>query len=150
LLKKIAPKVGRIGSMFNPDVAPYATAFMQPAELAARSLGIELVASGVRNDSEIERAIAALRDGPRGGLIVLPDPMTNTRGALIIGLATQHRLPAIYAWQFPVIGGGLICHGHRNVRIDYRWVTGGVDRVSLAKEVIARKLGRSPTGRLRS
>ena len=111
LLKEIAPEVGRVGFMFNPDVAPYAEAFMRPAEDAARSLGMELTASRVRKDTEIEHAIIALGSISGGGLIVLPDPTTNTRSALIIGLAAQHRLPAIYAWRFQAVGGGLISYG---------------------------------------
>jgi putative tryptophan/tyrosine transport system substrate-binding protein len=128
LLKEIAPGVGRIGFMFNPDVAAYATAFMQPAELAARSLGIELVASRVHNDSEIESAIAALGDSPGGGLIVLPDPMTNTRSTLIIRLAAQHRLPAIYAWRSQVVGGGLISYGCDLVE-SFRGAASYIDRI---------------------
>jgi putative ABC transport system substrate-binding protein len=128
LLKEIAPGVGRIGFMFNPDVAAYATAFMQPDELAAHSLGIELVASRVYNDSEIESAIAALGDSPGGGLIVLPDPMTNTRSTLIIRLAAQHRLPAIYAWRSQVIGGGLISYGCDLVE-SFRGAASYIDRI---------------------
>jgi putative tryptophan/tyrosine transport system substrate-binding protein len=111
LLKEITPGVGRVGFMFNPDVAPYSEAFMRPAEDAARSLGMELTASRVRNDTEIEHAIIALGSRSGGGLIVLPDATTNTRSALIIGLAAQHRLPAIYAWRFQAVGGGLISYG---------------------------------------
>jgi putative tryptophan/tyrosine transport system substrate-binding protein len=42
---------------------------------------------------------------------VLPDPLTNTRSALIIGLAAKHRVPALYAWRFQAFGGGLISYG---------------------------------------
>jgi putative tryptophan/tyrosine transport system substrate-binding protein len=39
------------------------------------------------------------------------DPLTNTRSALIIGLAAKHRVPALYAWRFQAFGGGLISYG---------------------------------------
>ena len=127
LLKEIAPGVGRVGFMFNPEVAPYAEAFMRPAEDAARSLGMELSASRVRNDIEIEHAIIAL-GGSRGGLIVLPDPTTNTRNALIIGLAAQYRVPAIYAWRFQALGGGLISYGC-DLAQSFRDAASYVDRI---------------------
>jgi len=127
LLKEIAPGVGRVGFMFNPEVAPYAEAFMRPAEDAARSLGMELSASRVRNDIEIEHAIIAL-GGSRGGLIVLPDPTTNTRSALIIGRTAQHRVPAIYAWRFQALGGGLISYGC-NLAESFRDAASYVDRI---------------------
>ncbi len=111
LLKEIAPGVRRVGFMFNPDTASYAGAFMRPAEVAALSLGIELVASRVYNDTEIERAIVALGTDPGGGLIVLPESTTNARAELIIALAARYRLPAIYAYRFQVTGGGLISYG---------------------------------------
>jgi putative tryptophan/tyrosine transport system substrate-binding protein len=128
LLKEIAPGVGRVGFMFNPDVAPYAEAFMRPAEDAARSLGMELIASRVRNDTEIEHAIWGLGGSSGGGLIVLPDPTTNTRSALIIALAAQHRLPAIYAWRFQAVGGGLISYGC-DLAESFRGAASYVDRI---------------------
>jgi putative ABC transport system substrate-binding protein len=111
LLKEIAPAVERIGFLFNPDTAPYAEPFMSHAEAAARSLGIRLTATRFKNDFEIERTIAELGSVSDGGLIVLPDPLTNTRSALIIGLAAKHRVPTIYAWRFHAFGGGLISYG---------------------------------------
>jgi putative tryptophan/tyrosine transport system substrate-binding protein len=111
LLKEIAPAVERIGLLFNPDTAPYAEPFLRQAEAAAASLGIRLTASRFQNDFEIERAIAELGSASGGGLIVLPDPLTNTRSTLIIGLAAKHRVPAIYAWRFHAFGGGLISYG---------------------------------------
>jgi putative tryptophan/tyrosine transport system substrate-binding protein len=111
LLKEIAPAVERIGLLFNPDTAPYAESFLRHAEASASSSGVKLTASRFQNDFEIERTIAELASAPGGGLIVLPDPLTNTRSALIIGLAAKHRVPALYAWRFQAFGGGLISYG---------------------------------------
>jgi len=97
--------------LFNPDTAPYAKAFLRLAEPAARSIGLELIPSRARNDAEFEHAIATLGEQPGGGLIVLPEATTNARSALIIALAARHRLPAIYAYRFQVLGGGLISYG---------------------------------------
>jgi putative ABC transport system substrate-binding protein len=110
LLKEIAPGVGRVGFMFNPDTAPYEF-FLHQAEAAAPSVGVKLIAARVHDDAEIERAMAALGSEPGGGLIVLPEATTNTRSELIIGLAARHRLPAIYAFRYFPAGGGLISYG---------------------------------------
>jgi putative ABC transport system substrate-binding protein len=91
--------------------APYAEFFLRHAEAGASSSGVKLTASRFQNDFEIERTIAELASAPGGGLIVLPDPLTNTRSALIIGLAAKHRVPALYAWRFQAFGGGLISYG---------------------------------------
>jgi putative tryptophan/tyrosine transport system substrate-binding protein len=111
LLKEIAPAVERIGFLFNPDTAPYAESFLRHAEAGAPSYGVKVTASRFQNDFEIERTIAELGRASGGGLIVLPDPMTNTRSALIIDLAAKHRVPAIYAWRFQAFSGGLISYG---------------------------------------
>jgi len=44
-------------------------------------------------------------------LIVLPEATTNTRYELIIAVAARHRVPAIYAFRYQAMGGGLISYG---------------------------------------
>ena len=128
LLKEIAPGVKRIGFLFNPDTASYAEPFLRQAEAAALPLGIKLTASRIRDDVETANAIAELGSSPGGGLIVLPDQSTNTRSALIIGLAAQHSLPAIYAYPFQVVGGGLISYGP-DLANSFRAAASYVDRI---------------------
>jgi len=128
LLKEIAPGLGRVGFMFNPDTAPYAEAFLRVAEAAAPSIGVELIASRVRNDAEIERTITSLASASGGGLIVLPEATTNTRSELIIALAARYRLPAIYAFRFQATGGGLISYGV-DLADSFRGAASYVDRI---------------------
>jgi putative ABC transport system substrate-binding protein len=111
LLKEVAPRVERLGFLFNPDTAPYAEPFLRQAEASALALGMQLNSLPIHNDPEIERTIADLASGGDGGLIVLPDFTTNTHSARIIELVAQHRLPAIYAYRFQTAGGGLLSYG---------------------------------------
>jgi putative ABC transport system substrate-binding protein len=111
LIKEIAPMVGRIGFMFNPDTASYAENFLRHAEAAARFSGIQFGAAPIHNDAEIDRAISALAGEPLGGLIVLPEATTSARSDLIIGLAARYRVPAIYAFGSQAAGGGLMSYG---------------------------------------
>jgi putative tryptophan/tyrosine transport system substrate-binding protein len=128
LLKEVAPGVGRVGFMFNPDTAPYAAAFLQQAEPAARALGGGLIPTRVHNDAEIERAITALGSEPGSGLIVLPEPTTNARSDLILGLAARARVPAISAYRFQAIGGGLLSYGV-DLADEFRGAASYVDRI---------------------
>jgi len=128
LLKEIAPAVVRVGFLFNPDTAPYAEPFLRAAEAAARTLGMELAAARIHNDADIEREIAALASTPGGGLIVLPEPTTNTRSALIIALAARHRVPAVYAFRYQATSGGLISYGV-DVDDSFRAAASYVDRI---------------------
>jgi putative tryptophan/tyrosine transport system substrate-binding protein len=110
LLKEIAPTVAQVGLLFNPDTAPYAEAFLRQAEIAGRLLGIGVAAAPIGNDAEIEHAIVGLASS-RGGLIVLPEATTNSRFEVIVALAARHRVPAIYAYRYQVVAGGLISYG---------------------------------------
>jgi putative ABC transport system substrate-binding protein len=128
LLKEIAPGVGRMGFLFNPDTAPYADAFLQQAAPAARALGAELIPTRVHTDAEIERAITVLGSEPGSGLIVLPEPTTNARSDLIIGWAARSRVPAIYAYRFQASGGGLLSYGV-DLADEFRGAASYVDRI---------------------
>jgi putative ABC transport system substrate-binding protein len=111
LLKEIAPNVRRIGLMFDPDAAPYAEPFLRQAEASARTMAIELIAARIHGRTEIERTMTALASDSGSGLIVLPDVTTNTASDLIIESAARHRIPAIYAWEFEAVAGGLMSYG---------------------------------------
>jgi ABC-type uncharacterized transport system substrate-binding protein len=111
MLKEIAPDVRRMTLMFNPDSAPFYPVFLREFEAAPASLAVELSASPVHNEAEIEAAITAFAREPRGGLIVAPDAFINTRRHLIMELAKQHRLPAIYGFRQFVTEGALMSYG---------------------------------------
>ena len=128
LLKEIVPGVRRMALMFNPDTAPYATAFLQQAEPAARALGVELVTIRVHNDAEIAGAVTALGSEPESSLIVLPEATMNARSDLIIDLAARSRVPAIYAYRFQAIGGGLLAYGV-DLADEFRGAASYVDRI---------------------
>ena len=97
LLKEIAPSVARIAILFNPDnpgnrrLATWATA-------AAPKFAVDVVAAPLRESAEIEAAMTEWGHDPTYGLIVLPDPSTNSHRKLIVELAARHRLPAIHAY----------------------------------------------------
>jgi putative ABC transport system substrate-binding protein len=128
LLKEIDPAVARAGFLFNPDTAPYAEAFLRQAERSARSLGMEVAAARIHNDAEIEQAIASLASGPNGGLIVLPENTTNARFEVIIAAAARYRVPAIYAYRYQCVAGGLISYGV-DIADLFRGAAGYVDRI---------------------
>jgi putative tryptophan/tyrosine transport system substrate-binding protein len=128
LLKEIAPGVARVGFLFNPDTAPYAEPFLRHAESAARLLGIEVAAARVRNDAEIEHAIAGIASNPGGGLIVLPESTTNARFELIIAMAARHRLPAVYPYRYFAESGGLMSYGIDGIDV-FRRAAAYVDRI---------------------
>jgi putative ABC transport system substrate-binding protein len=111
MLKEVAPDVRRMTLMFNPDTVPFYPVFLRELGAAPALLAVELSASPVHNEAEIEAAIAAFAREPGGGLIAAPDAFINTRRHLIMALAERHRLPAIYSFRQFVREGALMSYG---------------------------------------
>jgi putative ABC transport system substrate-binding protein len=131
-LKEIAPSVKRITLVFNPQTAPYYPVFLRDFGQTASTLGSELSATPVRDEADIEAAVSAFAREPGGGLIAAPDPFINTRRALVIALAAQHRLPVIYGVRYFAKEGGLISYGPDTLDIVRRSAS-YVDRVLRAE-----------------
>jgi len=113
MLKEIQPQLARAAFVVNPKTAPYYDFYMRGAKSVAPSLAIEPVLTPIQNDAvEIGRAIATFaRAIPKGGLVVPGDSTTNAHRDLIVSLAAQHRLPAVYTNEFFVTAGGLMSYG---------------------------------------
>src|SRR5580704_18426657 len=127
LLKQIAPSVTRVGVLRNP-ANPAGIGQFSAVQGAAQSLGVEVSPIGVRDADEIRGAIVAFARSANGGLIVTPSAGESSHHDLIVTLAAQYKLPAVYADSYAVSGGGLISYGPD--RIDqFRRGAGYVDRI---------------------
>jgi putative tryptophan/tyrosine transport system substrate-binding protein len=110
LLKEIAPRVSHVTIMLNPDSIS-SQRLAASAAAAAQNFAVEVVTMPAREPAEIATALAALA-GERGdGVIVPPDPATNTHRKVIVELAAGHRLPVIYGLRSPIAEGGLMSYG---------------------------------------
>jgi putative ABC transport system substrate-binding protein len=127
VLKQIAPSVTR-AAVIRDTANPTGAAVFGIIQAVAPSLGMELVPINMRDVGEIERSVAVFARVPNGGLVVTPSAPTLLHRNLIITLAAQHRLPAVYSDRHFVTSGGLISYGPD--RIDqYRLAAGYVDRI---------------------
>jgi putative tryptophan/tyrosine transport system substrate-binding protein len=115
--------------MFNPETAPYAGYYMRPFEAAARFFGMEPIGAPVRDDADIERAIARLgRADPKGGLIIMTDIYTTTRCEPINRLTARYGVPAINFTPTTTREGGLVTYGVDTLDL-FRRAASYVDRV---------------------
>jgi putative tryptophan/tyrosine transport system substrate-binding protein len=126
-LKQIAPAVNRAAVLMNPDNAAVA-GLLRSIETAAPRLGIQVSAAPVRNAADIERSIEAFAPGANGGLVILTDFVTNNNREVIVALAARHRLPAVYAYRYFAVGGGLISYGPDDID-DFRRAASYIDRI---------------------
>jgi putative tryptophan/tyrosine transport system substrate-binding protein len=72
---------------------------------------VDVVALPVRNSAEIEAAMARWGREPGVGLIVPPDPSTNSDRQLVVELASRYRIPAIHTLRAAAVDGALMSYG---------------------------------------
>ena len=89
---------------------------------------MELRPIDVRDPGEIERAIVTFAQTPNGGLIIVGAPAAGVHRNLIIALAAQQQLPAVYPLPYMARSGGLIAYGPDSVS-PYRRAAQYVDRI---------------------
>jgi ABC-type uncharacterized transport system substrate-binding protein len=109
-LKQLAPDVDHAAALLHLQT-PAHLAFWHQAEAVAPKLGIKLVAAGVHDAGEIERAITAVAAEPNGGLSVYPHTVTEVHLRLIVDLAGKYRLPVVYPFRYHAEAGGLLSYG---------------------------------------
>jgi len=128
LLKEVAPRVTRVAVIRDPSV-PAGSGGFAAIQTVAPSLGVELTPIGVRDASEIEHGITDFARFPNGGLIMVgPGSSVRLHRDLIIRLAAQHRLPAVYSSRSYVPNGGLIAYADDPVD-QFRRAAGYIDRI---------------------
>ncbi|HEY1362607.1 MAG TPA: ABC transporter substrate-binding protein [Xanthobacteraceae bacterium] len=127
LLKEVVPGLTRAAVLRDPALVSGIGTFAV-IQAVAPSLGVEVVPVNVRDADDIKRAVAAFARAPNGGMIVTASSLAVFHRDLIIKLATEHRLPAVYYRRFFVSRGGLISYGP-DLTDHFRKAAGYVDRI---------------------
>jgi putative ABC transport system substrate-binding protein len=127
LLKQIAPDLTRAAVIRDPTIAS-GIGEWSAIQTAAPSFAVQLSPISVRDLTELERGLAAFARSPNGGLILTSSAGATIHRHLIIRLAAQYRLPAIYYRRLYVADGGLISYGPDYID-QYRRAAGYVDRI---------------------
>jgi putative ABC transport system substrate-binding protein len=109
LLREITPGLTRVGIIYNPETGPYAVPLIASAKVAGGS-DVTLFDCPVHNDSELEAATSSLGGGPHGGLLIVPEPFTNSHQDQIIALAARFGLPTILPLGGATRRGALISY----------------------------------------
>jgi len=107
LLKEAAPHITRVALVFNPQTAN--VGYFRPIEVAAPMVGVQTLKTPVRDPLEMVRAIDAFAAEPNGGLLVVP-VLPDDSYQMLLRLAAQHRLLAVYGNRRVVAAGGLMSY----------------------------------------
>src|SRR5262245_55471836 len=127
LLKEIAPGIRRVAilaNLDNPSAAPQFAAI----QTVASSVGVELKLLGTNDHGLVERGISDFARGGNAGLLALRLEEVITQRKMIIKLAAQHRLPAVYPLHIFAVDGGLISYGP-DAADGFRQAASYVDRI---------------------
>jgi putative tryptophan/tyrosine transport system substrate-binding protein len=127
MLKEFAPNLARAALITNPKTTP-SEYFLRSAMAAAPALAIDIVSSQVENAADIARSIESFARTPGTGLVLPPDSTIVSNREVVVALAAQHHLPAVYALRIFVAVGGLMSYGTDRVD-EYRRSASYVDRI---------------------
>jgi putative tryptophan/tyrosine transport system substrate-binding protein len=127
LLREASPTITHVAALLQSDITAN-FAYLRAVEAAGSTFKVAVQSAGVRDASDITRALTAMSGDGSGGLIVLPSPVSGTQIELIVRLAIAHRLPLISAFRYFPQHGGLMSYGP-DVPDLYRRAASYVDRV---------------------
>jgi putative ABC transport system substrate-binding protein len=127
LLKEAVPGISRVAVLSDPTVPTQALS-LREAEVAARSLKVQLQVLEARAPSDFASAFSAMTKDRAGALVVVGAVMFFVQRTRIVELAAQSRLPAMYWAKEFAEAGGLMAYGS-NIREMYRRAATYVDKI---------------------
>jgi putative ABC transport system substrate-binding protein len=110
LLREVLPKLSHVAVFWNP-ASPFQVVAEKEVQAAARAFKMKVLSLGVQAPEQFDNAFATIRKERPRALLVLADRLFLHNRARIMGFATQHRLPGVYAYLELVEAGGLMSYG---------------------------------------
>lgn len=126
-LRQIAPRVSRVGMIYNPD-NPVSAVYRRALDAVATQLDAQPLELPIHSLRDIEHAVASLAEHPDGGFIAPPDVTVISLAKGVTALAAQYRVPAIYSASLYVKQGGLASYGSDILEV-FRRQASYVDRI---------------------
>jgi putative tryptophan/tyrosine transport system substrate-binding protein len=109
LLTEAVPGISRIAVLVTTTGSRVATDY----EAMARALGVQAVHLDVSVPEDFGRAFEAAASAHAEGLYTSGPALFSRNRGMIIALAAQHQLPAMFAYRAFVEDGGLMSYEHR-------------------------------------
>jgi putative ABC transport system substrate-binding protein len=110
LLKSLSPEINNIVVMRNAGNRGNDGQLTAIEKIAALE-GVQLSSTPINNPSEIQKVFSKIASETRTALIVLPGGPVTVNRKLILQLARDQRVPAVYGYKYYAQEGGLISYG---------------------------------------
>jgi len=127
LLKELLPNLHRVAMLWNKDDLGMSLRYEASAK-AAREIGVEVQAVGVREPDDFNEAFAVMDREPPDAILMVSDSLTMLNRKRVFDYATTHRLPAIYEYDLLVREGGLMSYGP-DLKESFERAAAMVDRI---------------------
>jgi putative ABC transport system substrate-binding protein len=127
ILKELAPKSSRLGFLATSAIAPE-VAFFKVMEPVARELGMTVKFIDMESLKDFKNAFRQIKQSRISGFIGAPNAGFRENRNLVVRLAAENRLPALYGSREFVEAGGLSSYG-QDVSAMFRRAAYYVDRI---------------------
>jgi putative tryptophan/tyrosine transport system substrate-binding protein len=104
------PQVHRVAMLLSAEELGMSQRYTA-AKAEARRLGLAVQPLGVRTPNDFYEAFAAMAKTPPDAILMVSDALTTLNRKRVIDFAAQHKLPAIFEYDFLVRDGGLMSYG---------------------------------------
>ena len=129
-LTQAVPGLRRVAVLWQPGAFGERTEqdMLKAADVAARTLGIQLQFVEARAPADIDKALSEIIGGHANAMTVLVSGMLLGERRRLVDFAASHRLPAVYTFRELVDIGGLMSYGSSLVDL-FRRAAGYVDKI---------------------
>jgi putative ABC transport system substrate-binding protein len=127
LLKEAVPGLTQVTVLANA-ADPQSAPLVRDIQAAARELHMTLDVLDAGNETNLERAFAAIGASGAQGIIVTNTPFFAANRAKLVQFAASKRLPAMYFFKLFVDAGGLMSYGG-SLEESYRRAATYVDKI---------------------
>jgi putative ABC transport system substrate-binding protein len=110
LIKQAVPKAQRVAVLWNMDDIAMSNRY-DASDGAARSLGVTVQALGVREPNDFNSVFEAMDRERPDAILMVADSLTILNRKRVYDYAGEHRIPAVYEYDFLVRDGGLMSYG---------------------------------------
>ena len=110
MLRQLVPTAATIAILVGTDTLE-ARIERRDVELAAQTLGQQLIVAPVTSEGELDGAFTPIVERGAKALLVGSGPLLTSNRGRIVALAARHAIPAIYPLREFVEAGGLMSYG---------------------------------------
>jgi putative ABC transport system substrate-binding protein len=110
LLKEVIPTLSRVAFLWNPDNASH-PAQLAELQVAAQTLGLQLIPVAARSPDEFDNAFAAMMHERAEAFLMTADPLHQLSIGRIVDFLANNRLPGMFSSKEIVAAGGCMSYG---------------------------------------